>query len=76
MGLSVTMPTADPPGGQTRVRSPWAIARAAVGAPFTRRQRDELLYCLAGRPFALINPLVLLRCHRGPDLVGGRSRAG
>ncbi len=61
MGLSVTTPTADlPPTHQARVRSPWAIARAAVVAPFTRRERRALLFCLAGLPFAVINPLALL----------------
>jgi signal transduction histidine kinase len=58
MGLAVTTPTADPsPGGQARVRSPWAVARAAVVAPFTRREGRELLFCLAGLPFAVVNPL-------------------
>jgi signal transduction histidine kinase len=60
MDLPVTTPTADAlSGGQGRVRSPWAVARTAVVAPFTRRLRRELLFCLAGLPFALINPLVL-----------------
>ena len=60
MGLPVTTPAADPPpGGQARVRSPWAVARAALAAPFTRRQGRELLFCLAGLPFAVINPLAL-----------------
>jgi signal transduction histidine kinase len=60
MGLSVTTPSADPPpGGQTRVRSPRAAARAAVVAPFTRREGGELLFCLAGLPFAVVNPLAL-----------------
>jgi signal transduction histidine kinase len=31
----------------------------AVVAPFTRRQGRELLFCLAGLPFAVVNPLVL-----------------
>ncbi|HKT00131.1 MAG TPA: sensor domain-containing protein [Rugosimonospora sp.] len=58
MGLPVTTPTVDPsPGGQARVASPWALARAAVVAPFTRRQARELLFCLAGLPFAVVNPL-------------------
>ncbi|MET8357893.1 sensor domain-containing protein [Micromonospora sp. NPDC005171] len=35
------------------------MARAAVVAPFTRRQLRELSFCLAGLPFILINPLVL-----------------
>ena len=53
MGLPVTTPNADlPPGGQARVRSPWAVARAALVAPFTRREGRELLFCLAGLPFA------------------------
>jgi signal transduction histidine kinase len=60
MGLPVTTPTADPPpGGQAQVRSPWAVARAAVAAPFTRREGRELLFCLAGLPFAVVNPLAL-----------------
>lgn len=60
MGLPVTTPTADPPpGGQARLRSPWAVARAAVVAPFTRREGRELLFCLAGLPFAVVNPLAL-----------------
>jgi signal transduction histidine kinase len=59
MGLPLTTPTADPPGGQARVRSPWAVARAAVAAPFTRREGRELLFCLAGLPFLLVNPLAL-----------------
>src|SRR2546421_7335929 len=60
MGLPVTTATADPPpGGQTRVRGPWAVARAAVVAPFTRREGRELLFCLAGLPFAVVNPLAL-----------------
>ena len=55
MGLPVTTPTADPPpAGQARVRSPWAVARAAVAAPFTRREGRELLFCLAGLPFAVV----------------------
>jgi signal transduction histidine kinase len=37
----------------------WAVARAAVGAPFTRRQGRELLFCLAGLPFAVLSPVVL-----------------
>jgi signal transduction histidine kinase len=60
MGLPVTTRTADPrPGGQPRVRSPWAVARAAGAAPFTRRAGRELLFCLAGLPFAVVNPLAL-----------------
>lgn len=60
MGLPVTTPTADrPPGGWTRVKGPWVVARAAVVAPFTRRQGRELLFCLAGLPFAVVSPPVL-----------------
>jgi signal transduction histidine kinase len=60
MGLPVTTLTADPPpGGQARVGSPWAVARAAAAAPFTRREGRELLFCLAGLPFAVLNPLAL-----------------
>jgi signal transduction histidine kinase len=60
MGLLVTAPTADsPPGGQPRVGRAWAVARAMVVAPFTRRQGRGLLFCLAGLPFVVFNPLVL-----------------
>ncbi|MEV4656617.1 sensor domain-containing protein [Micromonospora sp. NPDC049301] len=60
MGLPVITPTTDPPpGSQTRARSPWAVARRAVVAPSTRRAGRELLFCLAGLPFAVVNPLVL-----------------
>ena len=60
MDLPVTTPAVHAvPGGQDRVRSPWALARTAIVAPFTRRQGRELLFCLAGLPFTLINPLVL-----------------
>ena len=60
MGLSVTTPIAGPPPGvQERVRSPWAVARAAVLAPFTRREGRELLFCLAGLPFVVVNPVAL-----------------
>jgi signal transduction histidine kinase len=60
MGLSVTTPIAGPPPGvQEPVRSPWAVVRAAVAAPFSRREAHELLFCLVGLPFALVNPLAL-----------------
>jgi signal transduction histidine kinase len=36
-----------------------AAARAAVRAPWTTRARRELLFCLAGLPFAVANPLVV-----------------
>jgi signal transduction histidine kinase len=68
MGLPVTGPTAaaprgdqlrgdQPRGDQPRVGGPWAVAGAAVVAPFTRRQGRELLFSLAALPFALLNPL-------------------
>jgi signal transduction histidine kinase len=57
MGLPVT--AEPPPRGRTRVTGPWVVARAAVVAPFTRRQRRALLFCLAGLPFALVNPVAL-----------------
>jgi signal transduction histidine kinase len=50
MGLPLTTPTAAPP---PRGRS-WAVV-----APFTRRAGRELLFCLAGLPFAVVNPLAL-----------------
>ena len=60
MGLPVTRPAADPPpGGRARVSSPWAVACAALASPFTRREGRELLFCLAGLPFAVINPVAL-----------------
>ncbi len=60
MGLSVTTPTAaPPPGPKARVKSLWAITRAAVVAPFSRRQGRDLLFCLAGLPFVLVSPLAL-----------------
>jgi signal transduction histidine kinase len=60
MGLSVTTPIAGPPSGvQKRVSISWAVVRAAVAAPFSRREGRELLFCLAGLPFALVNPLAL-----------------
>ena len=50
MGLPLTTPAADPPlPGRS-----WAVV-----APFTRRAGRELLFCLAGLPFAVVNPLVL-----------------
>jgi signal transduction histidine kinase len=58
MGLPVTTPTADPsPGGRARARSPWAAARVAILAPFTRRVGRELVFCLAGLPFGVLNPV-------------------
>jgi signal transduction histidine kinase len=60
MGLPVTAPAANsPPGGRARISSSWAVARAALGAPFTRRAGRELLFCLAGLPFAVVNPVAL-----------------
>jgi signal transduction histidine kinase len=61
MGLPVTTPAADPrSGGRPPGRRPGAIARAAAAAPFCRRQVRELLFCLAGLPFAIVfNPLAL-----------------
>ncbi|MGA5298977.1 sensor domain-containing protein [Nucisporomicrobium flavum] len=32
----------------------------AISAPFTRRQGRELLFCLAGLPFAVLSPVVLV----------------
>jgi signal transduction histidine kinase len=69
MGLPVTTPTADsPPGG------PMRVARAAIGAPFTRRQGRELLFCLAGLPFAVLNPLALFVL--AVDLISWAADAG
>lgn len=53
MGLPVSAPI-------TRVMTPWTVARAAAAAPFTRRQGRELAFCLAGLPFVVVNPVVLL----------------
>ena len=58
MGLPVTTPAAGPPpGGPARVRGPWAAARAAATAPFTRRQGRELMFCLAGVPLTVVSPV-------------------
>jgi signal transduction histidine kinase len=57
MGLPVT--AEPPPSSQTWVTGPSAVARAAVLAPFTRRQGRELVFCLAGSPFTVVNPVVL-----------------
>ena len=60
MGPAVSTPTAGlPPGGQARAARPWALARAAVVAPFIGRERRELVFCLAGLPFAMVNPVPL-----------------
>lgn len=59
MGLPVST-RADPPrGGWAWVRSPWALARAALAAPFTGRQVRELLFCLAGLPLVVVSPVAL-----------------
>jgi signal transduction histidine kinase len=55
---TVTAP-AGGPGGRPGGRSAGALGRAAAMAPFARRQRRELVFCLAGLPFAAANPLVL-----------------
>ena len=61
MGAMMIAPAVDPLSrGRTCARSPAAVARAAVLAPFTRRQPRELGYCLAGVPFAVAGPLVLV----------------
>jgi signal transduction histidine kinase len=44
---------------RTRVGSPRSAARAAIVAPFTRREGRELLFCLAGLPFVVVNPVAL-----------------
>lgn len=60
MGLPVTRPAADPPtGGRARDGSPWPVACAVLAAPFTRREGRELLFGLAGLPFAVVNPVAL-----------------
>jgi signal transduction histidine kinase len=37
-----------------------AMSSSAIVAPFTRRQLRELVFCLAGLPFAVVSPPVLL----------------
>ena len=60
MGLPVTTPTADPPSDDLmRARSPWPVARAAVMAPFARRQVHGLAFCLTGLLFVVVNPVTL-----------------
>jgi len=63
-------------GQVTAGRGARALARAAAVAPFTGRERRELLFCLAGLPFGLVSPLVLFVL--GVDMVGlviGTGRA-
>jgi signal transduction histidine kinase len=73
MGLPVTT-IADPsPGAQARVRSAWAVARAAVAAPFGRQQGRELVFCLAAVPFLLVSPLALF--FLAADLISLVARA-
>src|SRR5215469_10012756 len=48
------------PGGRAAGRGGRALARAAAVVPFTGRERRELLFCLAGLPFGLVSPLVLV----------------
>jgi signal transduction histidine kinase len=61
--MGVTEPAAAPgggPGGRPGVlASAGALARTAAVAPFTRRERRDLLFCLTGLPFGLLSPLVL-----------------
>ena len=46
-------------GQVTAGRGARVLARAAAVAPFTGRERRELLFCLTGLPFGLLSPLVL-----------------
>ncbi|MET8044091.1 sensor domain-containing protein [Micromonospora sp. NPDC005215] len=58
MGLPVRTPTADPPpGDQRRGRRSWRGAHAALVAPFNRRAARELVFCLAGLPSIVLNPV-------------------
>lgn len=60
MGLRLTTPNAaHPTGGPARGGSLRAVARAAVAAPFTRREGRELLFCLAGLPFVVVSPVTV-----------------
>src|SRR5260370_4135677 len=38
-----------------------AILHAAVRAPFTGRARREVLFCLSGLPFVLVNPVTVFQ---------------
>src|SRR5262252_5852360 len=67
MGSTGQVTAADQPGRRPGGRSTRALARAAAVAPFTGRERRELLFCLAGLPFGLLSPLVLFVL--GVDLV-------
>lgn len=60
MGSPVTTSTVDlPPDDRARVRGTWAVARAAVVTPFTRREGRRLLFCLAGLLFVVVSPPAL-----------------
>ncbi|MEH0928910.1 sensor histidine kinase [Micromonospora sp. CPCC 205558] len=54
MALPVSTPTADPPPGDQR-----RGARAVLVAPFHQRAGRELVFCLAGLPFVVANPVAL-----------------
>ncbi|MEU4474877.1 sensor domain-containing protein [Micromonospora sp. NPDC023888] len=61
MGPPVRTPTASPPPGELRRGSrSWRAAHPAVVAPFDRRAGRELVFCLAGLPFIVLNPVALL----------------
>jgi signal transduction histidine kinase len=53
------------PHGRSDQRGPrplggaMAVARVAIRAPFAARARRELLFCLAGLPFGVVNPVVV-----------------
>jgi len=55
--VSTAAPGRGHPGGRGAAA---AVIWAAVRAPWTARARREFLFCLAGVPFAIANPLVAL----------------
>ncbi len=60
--VSAEAPGRGNPAGTGRAEPAAAVAaviRAAVRAPWTARARRELLFCLAGLPFGMVNPVVV-----------------
>src|SRR5260370_599462 len=64
----VTAPDAEQRSGRRPARrSAGAFVRGAAAAPLRGRARRELLFCLAGLPFGLVNPAVAF--FIGVDLI-------
>ncbi|MFG1649947.1 sensor domain-containing protein [Micromonospora sp. NPDC049275] len=60
MGLPVRAPSAAPPPDDRRQgRRSWRGDRAAAVAPLRKRAGRELVFCVAGLPFIVLNPVAL-----------------